>query len=101
MLQIIHTIQTFRPPPGGIFLNGGNSQYSIGISIQNQTVCLCHLLQCYLFSVSISTFVCFYSTAERVLNCLPIIRFITFVKEKLISISQLNACELCTKVLLE
>jgi len=41
---------------------------NICISVQNQTYFLCQLNKCYLFSVSISLFVCFYSMAERELN---------------------------------
>jgi len=40
----------------------------ICISVQNQTDFLCRLIKRYLFSVSISAFVCFYSMAERELD---------------------------------
>jgi len=33
-------------------------------SVQNQTDFLCQLVMLYLFSVAISTFVCFYSMAD-------------------------------------
>jgi len=41
---------------------------NICVSVRNQSDFLCQLIKRYLFSVSTSIFVCFYSTAEHELN---------------------------------
>ena len=54
-------------PPCGLFSSRGSSQYIISVR-GNQTDILSQLIKCYIFSVSISAFVCFYSVAERELT---------------------------------
>jgi len=60
------------------------------ISVQSQTGIVVSYLRFYLFSVSISAFVCLYSMADRTwTDELPILRFETCVEDELFNIGMI------------